>query len=139
MIANPPFFARASGTPANDDGREAAQREDTPLAVWIDAATRRLAPGGWLTLIHEAARLPDLLTAIDDRLGSLALLPLAPRHGPPGHACHPARPKGGRAAFRLLAPFILHDGPAHDGDRDSFTPMAQAILRQGAALDSPFG
>ncbi len=139
VISNPPFFARASGTPANDDGREAAQREDTPLAVWIDAATRRLAPGGWLTLIHEAARLSDLLTAIDHRLGSLSLLPLAPRQGRPATRVILRARKGGRAAFRLLAPFILHDGPAHDGDRDSFTPMAQAILRQGAALDSPFG
>jgi tRNA1Val (adenine37-N6)-methyltransferase len=138
VLANPPFFARASGTPATDDGREVAQREDTPLAIWIDAATRRLAPGGWLTLVHEAARLSDLLTAIDHRLGSLSLLPLAPRQGRPATRVILRARKGGRAAFRLLAPFILHDGASHDRDRDSFTPFAQAILRQGAALDSPF-
>jgi tRNA1(Val) A37 N6-methylase TrmN6 len=138
ILANPPYFAPASGTAATDPGREAAQREETPLATWIDAAARRLVPGGSLTLIHEAARLPDLLAAIDRRLGSLALLPLAPRDGRPASRVILRARKGGRAAFRLLPPFVLHDGSVHDGDRDSFTPQAQAILRQGAALDTPF-
>jgi tRNA1(Val) A37 N6-methylase TrmN6 len=139
VIANPPYFATGSGSPAEDAGREAAQREATPLAVWIDAATRRLAPGGWLTLIHEASRLADLMAALDSRMGSLSLLPLAPRMGRPASRILLRARKGGRAPLRLLAPFVLHDGPAHDGDRDSFTAAAVAILRQGGALDSPFG
>jgi tRNA1(Val) A37 N6-methylase TrmN6 len=139
VIANPPWFAPASGTAARDPGREAANREETPLATWIDAATRRLAPGGWLTLIHESARLPALLAALDDRLGSMALLPLAARADRPAARVILRARKGGRAPFRLLAPFVLHLGSAHDGDRDSFSPEAQAILRHGAALDSPFG
>lgn len=139
VIANPPFFGRASGTPARDPGREAALREETPLAVWIDAATRRLVPGGWMTVIHEATRLPDLLMATDGRLGSLAVLPLVPRTGRPATRVILRARKGGRAAFRLLAPLILHDGLAHDGDRDSFTPELRAVLRDGAELCSRFG
>ncbi len=139
VIANPPYFGPASGTPARDPGREAAQREETPLALWVDAATRRLAPGGWITVIHEAARLPDLLAATDGRLGSLAVLPLIPRAGRPATRVILRARKGGRAAFRLLAPLVLHDGPAHDGDRDSFSPDLRAVLRDGAALCSRFG
>lgn len=139
VIANPPWFAPSSGTAAADPGREAANREQTPLSLWIDAATRRLAPGGWLTLIHEAARLPDLLAAIDARLGTLALLPLAPRAGRPATRVILRARKGGRAPFRLLAPFVLHEGPAHDGDRDSFAPAAQAVLRHGHDLEGAFG
>jgi tRNA1(Val) A37 N6-methylase TrmN6 len=139
VIANPPFFGAGSGTAARDPGREAAQREATPLAAWIDAATRRLAPGGWLTVIHEAARLPDLLAAMDGRLGSAALLPLAPRTGRPATRIILRARKGGRAAFRLLAPLILHDGPSHDGDRDNFTAELRAVLRDAAALNSRFG
>ncbi len=67
------------------------------MPLWIDAATRRLRPGGWLTLIHEAARLPDLLAALDHRLGSLALLPLAPRAGRPATRVLLRARKGGRA------------------------------------------
>ncbi|MDE3120248.1 MAG: methyltransferase [Paracoccaceae bacterium] len=133
VFANPPYYP-ASGTPARDPGRAAALREETPLAAWIDAATRRLRPGGWLTMIVGADRLTDLLAGCGSRLGSLSVLPLAPRAGrPAGRVIAQAR-KGGRAAFRLLAPLVVHEGAAHDGDRDSFTPEAAAILRQGDAI-----
>jgi len=138
VIANPPYFAAGDGTAAGDVGREAAQREETPLAVWIDAATRRLAPGGWLTLIHLAARLPHLLAVMDRRLGSLSALPLAPRPDRAASRVILRARKGGRAAFRLLAPMVLHDGAAHDADRDSFTPEVRAVLRDGADISSRF-
>lgn len=134
VIANPPYFPADAGTPATDAGRDAALREDTPLPVWIDAATRRLAPGGWLCVIHLAARLPDLLSALDHRLGSAVILPLAPRAGQPASRIILRARKGGRGAFRLLAPMILHDGAAHDGDHESYTPEVRAVLRQGADL-----
>jgi tRNA1Val (adenine37-N6)-methyltransferase len=134
VIANPPFFSAGGGTPASNAGREAALREETPLAHWLDAATRRLRPGGRLTLIHLAQRLPDLISALDSRLGSVSVLPLAPRAGRPATRVILHATKGGRAAFRLLAPLILHEGPAHDGDRESFSAEAQAILRHGSAL-----
>lgn len=138
VIANPPYFAAGDGTAADDPGREAAQREDTLLAVWIDAATRRLKPGGWLTLIHLAARLPDVLDVVDGRLGSLSVLPLAARSDRAASRVILRARKGGRAAFRLLAPMVLHDGAAHDGDRDSFTAEARAVLRDGADLSIRF-
>ena len=47
--------------------------------------------------------------------------------------------KGGRAPFRLLAPFLIHQGAAHDGDRESYTPAANAVLRDGADLLGAFG
>ncbi|WP_127902669.1 tRNA1(Val) (adenine(37)-N6)-methyltransferase [Solirhodobacter olei] len=134
VLANPPYFPAGGGTAAADPGRETAQREETPLATWVDAAVRRLRPGGMLTMIQLAERLPDLLIACDGRLGSLTVLPLAPRVGrPAGRVILQAR-KGGRGAFRLLAPFVIHAGATHDGDRESFTPAARAILREGAAL-----
>lgn len=134
VLANPPYYRVAGGTPARDAGREAALREETPLALWIDAATRRLKPGGRLTLILAADRLPDLMAACDARLGSLALKPLAPRAGRPANRVILQARKGGRGAFRLLAPLVLHDGAAHDGDREGFTCEAQKILRSGGDL-----
>jgi tRNA1Val (adenine37-N6)-methyltransferase len=87
-------------------------------------------------VIHEAARLPDLMAATDPRLGSLALLPLIPRAGRPATRILLRARKGGRAAFRLLPPLILHDGPMHDGDRDSFTPELRASSARLAQTSS---
>ena len=135
VIANPPYFAPADGTAARDAGREAAQREDTPLADWIIAARKRLHPGGWLTLIHLADRLPDVLRALDG-FGAIAVLPLIPRPGRAATRIILRARKGARSPFRLLAPLVLHDGPAHDGDRENYAPEVSAILRDGAALAS---
>ena len=134
VIANPPYFGAGSGTPARDPGRETAQREATPLRVWIETGLRRLRPGGWITLIQSAERLPEMLVAIAPRAGSVTVLPITPRATrPAGRVILPAR-KGGRGRFRLLAPFVLHGGAAHLRDGDDYAPAARAVLREGAAL-----
>jgi len=133
VIANPPYFAPNSGPAASDPGREAAQREDTPLTDWLLAARKRLRPGGWLTLIHLAERLPGILAGLGG-FGAIAVLPLAPRAGRPAGRVIVRAQKGARAPFRLLAPLVLHDGPTHAGDRDDFTDTARAVLRDGAPI-----
>lgn len=134
VLLNPPYFAPGNGTPARDPGREAALREETPLPVWLDAAGRRLVPGGWLVLIQAAERLPDVLGALPRTLGSVTVLPIQARPGRPARRVILRARKGGRAPFALLPPLVLHDAPAHDGDRDSYSPAARAVLRGGQAL-----
>lgn len=137
VIVNPPYYP-ARGSPSPVAARDTALRAETPLASWIEAAARRLSPGGWLTLIAGAECLPEILAALPPRLGSAAILPLAPRHGRPALRILLRARKTGRTAFRLLAPLVLHDGPAHDSDRESYTPKAQAILREMADLSAEF-
>jgi len=137
VIANPPYFLRAHSTASPRPIREAAMGEVTPLGIWVDVAARRLRHRGLLTMIQNAARLPDLLGAIAPRLGSIRVLPIAPRHGRPAGLVIVQARKGGRAEFALLAPLIMHEGARHLADGDSYTPQLRAILREGAALDWP--
>ena len=137
VIANPPFYP-ADGSPSPDVGRDLALRSGLPLATWLDASARRLSPGGYLTLILASAALPEALRAIDTRLGSVAVLPVAPRQGQQAHRIILRARKGGRAVFRLLAPFVLHDGVTHERDRDSHTAAANAVLRDGCDLCARF-
>ena len=81
VIANPPYFDRRHGPDASNPGREAALGEATPLAVWLDVARRRLVDGGTLTLIQRIDRLPDCLSALDHRMGSVTVRPLSARMG----------------------------------------------------------
>jgi tRNA1(Val) A37 N6-methylase TrmN6 len=136
VLANPPFFAHP-GAAAADPGRETAQREATPIAQWIDAGLRRLRPGGHLTLIFRADRLPEALAALPPRAGSIALRPIAPRAGAAAGRLLLRARKGGRGGLRLLAPFVMHAAPQHLRDGEDLTPLARAILRDGAALDWP--
>jgi tRNA1(Val) A37 N6-methylase TrmN6 len=88
-----------------------------------------------LTLILTVARLPDMLRAMDDRLGSVVILPLSARadRAPTRFLCR-AR-KGGRAPFRMLAPCIMHGADRHLRDAEDYAPAIRAVLRDGAALD----
>ncbi|MGR3289695.1 MAG: tRNA1(Val) (adenine(37)-N6)-methyltransferase [Paracoccaceae bacterium] len=135
VFANPPYFQRSNGTGSANTDREKALAGETPLQAWIATATSRLKPGGILTLIQRTDRLPDIMTAIDDRLGSLKVKPLVPRVGQGGDLMILTAKKGGRAAFKLLAPFVLHDGAHHEFDGDSYTIEARAILRDAAVLE----
>lgn len=133
VIANPPYY-HAGGSPSPVPARSRAMQVDTPLADWVATAARRLRPGGWMTLICGSDGLPQVLAALAPKLGSAAVLPLAAREGRPALRVIVQARKGGRAPFRLLAPFVIHQGPAHDGDRESYTLQANAVLREGADL-----
>ncbi|MEM6760797.1 MAG: methyltransferase [Pseudomonadota bacterium] len=134
VLANPPYYDREAGHAARDAAREAALGEETPLRVWIDVATRRLRPKGYLHLIYKAHRLPDLMQAVDRRLGSLELIPICPRRGKPATLVILRARKDGRAPFCLHAPVILHAGERHERDGEDYAPEIQAVLRDGAAL-----
>ncbi len=137
VIANPPYYP-AGGSPSPVAARARAMQVETPLSDWVAAATRRLRPGGWLTLICGADGLPEVLAALSPKLGSAAVLPLAPREGRAALRVIIQARKGGRAPFRLLAPFVIHAGAAHDGDRESCTAAANSVLRDGADLLAAF-
>lgn len=137
VIANPPYYA-TEGSASPDAGRDTALRVATPISHWVETATRRLNPGGYFTLIIATDRLPDVFAGLTTKLGSVSVLPLAAREGHAAARVIVQARKGGRAAFRLLAPLVVHRGPTHDGDRESYTAAANAVLRQGADLCTRF-
>jgi tRNA1(Val) A37 N6-methylase TrmN6 len=137
VIANPPYYP-AGGTPSPNAARATALQVDTPLGDWVQAAARRLAPGGWLTLICGADGLPAVLAAMGTKMGSASVLPLQPREGRAALRIVLRARKGGKGAFQLLAPLVLHQGLAHDGDRENYTPRASAVLRGGESLSAEF-
>lgn len=135
VMMNPPYFERARGTAAGDAGREVALGGGVPLAAWVEAGTRRLAPGGRLWVVQRMARLPELLGAMDGRLGGVTVLPLAAREGRAAELLLLRARKGDRSAFRMLAPCVLHAGAAHVQGSPDFHPAVAAVLRDGAPLD----
>ena len=134
VLANPPYWRRHASIAADDPMREAALGEETPLAVWVETAVKRLAPKGLLHIIHRAERLPDILAALPHDMGGIEVLPIAARQGRMAERVIVRARKQGRADFRLCAPLILHRGDTHV-DGDQYTAPIRNALRTGAALD----
>lgn len=134
VLANPPYYDRAAGRAATDSGREVALGETTPLTDWVKVAAKRLAPKGYAHFIHRVERLPEILNTMSGRLGSIEVLPLCPRINRAVELVIVRGRKNGRGAFKLHAPLVLHRGPCHARDADSYVPPVKAALRDGAAL-----
>ena len=82
-----------------------------------------------MTWLHRADRLPAIVSALSQGLGSLAVYPLWPG----GNSAKPAKRilisghRGARGPFRLLPGLVLH---RPDGQ---FTAEAEAVLRHAGA------
>ncbi|MGC2855791.1 tRNA1(Val) (adenine(37)-N6)-methyltransferase [Novispirillum sp. DQ9] len=127
VMTNPPFHG--PGTRPPHAGRAGAHMEDVPLAEWLDFCLRRLRPRGVLGVIHRADRLDDILAALAGKAGAVEVIPLWPKAGQPAKRVIVRARKGARG------PAVLHPGVVlHEAD-GTYTPQAQAILRDGAALD----
>jgi tRNA1(Val) A37 N6-methylase TrmN6 len=135
VLANPPYFDRAASRASGNVSREAALGETTPLGDWVKVAAKRLAPKGYAHFIHRAERLPDILSNMIERLGSIEVLPISPRVGRAAELVIVRGKKNGRGAFRLHAPLVLHEGAVHELDADSYVPRVRDVLRNGAALE----
>lgn len=127
VMMNPPYFDRTKGDASDDQGRDVALGGDTPLADWLDIGIRRIAPKGNLTIIQKIDRLPEVLAALDRRLGSVTVRPIAPHpHAPANLFLLRARQEG-RAPFQLSAPVIMHAG-------DQYTDEVEGVLRHATNL-----
>lgn len=133
VITNPPFYD-AGGSASADTGRETALRESLPLQDWMQAGLRRLRPGGWLTTIHLAGRMADLLAALGNGVGSVQVLPISPRAGKPAKRVILRARKGARGALVLLPPLVIHAADRHLADGEDLSEIARAVLRDGAPL-----
>ncbi|WP_179380237.1 tRNA1(Val) (adenine(37)-N6)-methyltransferase [Jannaschia marina] len=134
VICNPPYFAAGSGRPTADIAREAALRDAGDFPRWLDAAVRRAGPKGSVTLIARADRFEEMIVGLSPRLGALVVLPIAARAGRAAQRVLVQGRKGRRAAMRLLAPLVLHEGPAHLDDGNDHSAAAERVLRHGGAL-----
>lgn len=130
ILTNPPFYPAGSAPPAGTALRDAAHRETASLAEWLDFCLRRLRPGGGLTVIHRAERLPEILALLSGRAGAVEAIPLWPRAGVAAKRVIVRGVKEAKGPFRLAPGLTVHP-PEGEG----FTAEAEAILRDGAPLD----
>jgi tRNA1(Val) A37 N6-methylase TrmN6 len=129
-IFNPPYLEASSASPPPDAAKSAATVEgEADLAAWIAAALRLVRRKGTIALVQRADRLEDILAALRSKAGEIVVFPLWPRQGEAAKRVLVRARKGIASPLRLAAGLALH-GP--DG---KYTTAADAVLRDGAALD----
>ncbi len=127
VLMNPPF--NVVQQPSPDQARRLAHAAtEGTLERWLRTAARLLRADGVVTLIWRADGLADVLAALANDFGAIAVLPVHPKPGAAAIRVLVRATKGSRAPLALLPGFLLADA---DGKP---TAVAEAILRNGEAL-----
>jgi len=134
VIVNPPYLKRGAATPSGNPVKALANIEgEADLVAWVAAAAKAVRPGGTITFIHRADRLPELLALLGARCGGIAILPLHPKIGAAAHRVIVSGRYDQRLPAILLPGIIVHEA---DG---GFAPLLDRVLRDGAALPMTIG
>jgi tRNA1(Val) A37 N6-methylase TrmN6 len=133
VMANPPYLPAERAdlrTPPADV--TATVEGDATLKDWIAFCLEMAALRGFVTMIHRADRLDEILALLQECTGDIVVFPIWPGTGANGFPRDARRVivrarKGANGPMRLAAGMVLHDG-------DEYSDAADAILRLGQPL-----
>lgn len=129
VMTNPPFLPAERGRPSADPAKAAANVEgEADLAAWLRLCVNMLRPKGTLCLIHRADRLDEVLSLLRGKVGEIVVVPLWPKAGQAAKRVIVRGRKGLSTPLELAPGLVLHE------DDGRYTAIAEAILRNGAAI-----
>jgi tRNA1(Val) A37 N6-methylase TrmN6 len=133
VLMNPPYQQAGTHTPSPRKIKAFSHGEDASGATlndWVKYAHRKLKQGGYMTMIHRADRLDDIITTLTARrwFGGIEIYPLWSHAGDDAKRVIIRARKERYAALRLKPGIVVHN---EDG---SYTENARAILEDGAEI-----
>ena len=129
VLMNPPFNdPRRQNVSPDPRRRQAHVGEPGLLRRWVAAAAWLLKPQGVLTLIWRADALADVLGALADAFGNVAVLPVLPRPEATAIRVLVRAVRGGPAKRTDYPALVLNDASGRP------TEAAEAVLRAGHKL-----
>lgn len=123
VVSNPPYRLLSEGPPSPDPEVAMAQHEvKLTLAQLVAQLKRLLVPAGRAAVVYPAARLSELLAALDGAgLRPRRLRCVHPRAGEPANRVLVEAHKGARGPLVVEPPLFVRDG-------DGYTAEAAQIL-----------
>ncbi len=136
VVLNPPFFNSDSPMKSRDFDKDLSKRESgISLDDWLNIAIKRCTFKGEVVIIHQAARLSQILRAMDGRLGDIRILPISSLEDAPATRIVVKGKKGSGSPLKILAPLVMHQTIGKGGLSKEYTEAAEQILRKGDGLN----
>lgn len=133
VMTNPPYAESGHGRSPRADRAMSMAEGDIDLRAWIAAAHRLLKPRGWLSIIHRADRIADIIATLAPRFGAIAIHPIYSRHGDSARRVIVHARRDVKSPASIAAGLVLHEA---DG---GFTPAALRILNDAQPLEENAG
>lgn len=128
VMTNPPFY-EAGTVPPHPRNSDAHALKNLTLKEWIKACLGLLKAGGLFAIIHRAERVSDILQALAG-CGATTVIPLWPKANQPAKRVIIITYKGRKS------PSIIHPGLTLHASDGAYTAEANAILRDGRAINT---
>lgn len=126
VIMNPPFFEEHTYTDSPYEHKTLSHGEsDGLLKDWIYEAHRTLKSRGYITIVHTARRLDEILSLLTEKFGGIEIFPLWPKLGTPAKRVLVRARKSVNSPMKLHAGLVLHQ---NDG---TFTLESAQIIDHG--------
>lgn len=131
IFINPPYQESGAHTKSPNKIKATAHSSEITLEKWIKYSHSKLKNGGYLTIIHRADRMDDLIDCLVSKkwFSSLVVFPLYSRQG------DAAKRIIIRARKERYAPLILKSGMVIHEKDGRYTAAAEAVLSHGAAIE----
>ena len=130
VFVNPPYLDPGAAIVSPSKTKRIAHMSTTAsLKDWVMFSHYMVKNKGTMTFIYRADRLHELMALLARLSGDLVLCPLWPRTGVAAKRVLLQGRKGTHGAMTILPGISLHEA----GKR--YSREAEAVLRQGAALD----
>lgn len=122
VVTNPPYFN--FGASAEDIKKTLSRHEqEADLTHWIESCLRMVKPRGYLTMIHRAERLDEILSALTPKSGGIKIYPLWPSENQPAKLILLQARKSVNSECQLLSGMVLHNKDK------AYTTQADDIFR----------
>ena len=134
IFMNPPFFREGMVKKISNKSISRAKIEVVKLESWIVLASKRCKPQGKITIIQRCERLPEILSFLKDRFGSIKVLPLSSFKDDPTKTVIVQATKGRKGAFKLYPQKNIHVRTG-EGKEADYEDEFREILREGRPLN----
>ena len=135
VILNPPFFYSNSGTLSKNKQKLVSKfvKEDE-LRSWLSIAMGRLKPKGEISLISRASTLGLVLGVLEQKVGSIKILPISSFENKPSSRLIVSGKLGAKGDISLSFPFIMHQKVVSKTGKNFFTSEAEGVLYKGNSI-----
>ena len=134
IISNPPYNDASHQVTPMEEKAQAHVLHADMLLKWVKTAAYIARHKAKLTLIMRPENLPELLTALEGRFGSIKIKPVQAVAIGPAFLMLVRAVKGGKAPLQMLAPIAIRDNPPKDSPHELAQNMEE-ISRGRACLE----
>ena len=137
VIFNPPFMDANKGTVSLSREKSLANfSSEEELKNWLKIGMKRLKPKGTISLILRVESLGIVLKTLEEKVGSIKILPIASFEGESCSRIIVSAKLGSKGNISLLSPLIMHLKSLGEGKRFIFTKSVRDILYEGKSIEA---